>query len=463
MGKDNIRKKYYLQTYGCQMNEHDSERMQGMLEGAGYEEAGEFAEADVVVLNTCAVREKPERKLFGQLGVLKRIKREKPGLIIGVAGCMAPRDADTIRQRAPFVDLLIGPRSINRLPDLVRKVDLQRQPIDAVDLLDDPTPLTPVRRSNSISAWVDIQFGCNYSCSYCAVPTARGKEKSRHPKELFEEIQELVHLGYKEITLLGQTVNAYGRDFSYRQEDYLDDEGNPLRIDFAWLLREIDRIAPQLRVRYTSPHPQLFNDRLIEAIAGLPTVCEHFHFPLQSGDNEVLKRMRRTYTIEKYSDTVRKLRQRVPDISVTTDIIVGFPGETEEQFEKTLEVYRELEFDQAYMFAYSPRRHTQALEFDGEEIPEETRKRRLAELIELANEQSREKNRRRVGKTYEVLVEGPSDKNPGKLMGRIRGNQIMIFEGPDELIGQLVPVKSREGYMWGFEGELQAAEALIQK
>jgi len=449
-------KKFYLRTYGCQMNYHDSERIDGMMAEAGYARAEGPEDADVVVINTCAVREKPERKLFSELGRIRKIKEKRPELIVGVTGCMAPRDNDTIRARAPFVDLLIGPRSISRLPDLIRKVQLQRRPIEAVDLLDDPTPLTGVRRSSTVSAWVDVIFGCNYSCTYCAVPSARGKEQSRGPKEIFDEIDELVGMGYHEVTLLGQTVNAYGRDFSYRHPDGLDKRGEPVRIDFAWLLREIDKRAPNLRVRYTSPHPQLFSDRLIDAIAELPTVCEHFHFPLQSGDNEVLKRMRRTYNYEKFRDIVHKLRTRVPGISVTTDLIVGFPGETEEQFERTLDAYRELQFDQAYMFAYSPRRHTPALEFAEEELPKEVSQRRLAELIELANGIMKSKNEAKVGETFEVLVEGPSPKNPDRLTGRTRGNKIMVFEGEPELTNRLVQVRAKEGFLWGFVGEVIA-------
>jgi tRNA-2-methylthio-N6-dimethylallyladenosine synthase len=371
----------------------------------------------------------------------------------------------------------MGPRSIARLPELVHKVELQRKPIDAIDLLDDPTPLTPVRRASTVSAWVDVMFGCDYKCAFCAVPSARGRERSRPPQHVFDEIDELGALGYKEVTLLGQTVNAYGRDWGYRLEGSgfrvlgSGSNGNiiPLtaqdarrktqdvkhetqeRIDFTWLLEQIDRRAPQLRVRFTSPHPQLFTDRLIRAVADLPSVCEHVHLPLQSGHNDVLRRMKRTYTMEKFRAIAEKLREAVPGIAITTDLIAGFPGETEEQHQATLRVLEEIQFDQAFMFAYSPRRNTEAAAF-GDHLPDEVKKRRLAEIIALQNEISRNRNEALVGQTFEVLVEGPSEKDPTKLSGRTRHNKTMVFEGNEDLIGQLVPVRATKGYLWGFEG-----------
>lgn len=440
-----------MQTFGCQMNYHDSERMRGMLEKMGMSAVIEPENADVLIINTCAVREKPERKLFGALNNLKKLKNERPDIIIGVTGCMAPRDADTIRQKAPFVDLIIGPRSIHRLPKLISEVRGAASQLDYISLTDDPTPMTPIRRSGMVSAWVDVIYGCSYYCSFCAVPSARGKEASRLPSDIFLEIDELVHMGYKEVTLLGQTVNAYGRDWHYKLDS--DDSYADERIDFAWLLTEIDSRYPNMRVRFTSPHPQLFNPRLINTIAKLPTICEHMHFPLQSADNDVLKRMRRTYTIEKYKSIVDALRELVPDISITTDIIVGFPGETEEQFECTIEAVRTMEFDQAYMFAYSPRRHTDAAEYPDMIHPDE-QKRRLYKLIEVANEGFSKINKRQVGSVFEVLVEGPSPKNPDKYSGRTRENKTMIFDGTPDMIGQLVHVEAVTAKVWGFDGRL---------
>lgn len=446
-------KKFFVQTYGCQMNVHDSERMSGLLEFAGYSKAGSMTDADVIVINTCAVREKPERKLFQELGRLKKMKLSNPDLVIGVTGCMAPRDGDVIRQKAPWVDLLLGPRSIHRLPDMVRKVHLQRRPMDAIDILDDPTPITPVRRAGTISAWVDVMFGCSFACTFCAVPSARGKEVSRRPGEVLDEVRELNFLGYKEMTLLGQTVNAYGRDWFYRMPGATGDDSR-IRIDFAWLLEQINQTAPNMRVRFTSPHPQLFNKRLINAIKELPSVCEHVHLPLQSADNTVLKRMKRAYTWEQYKKIVDNLREAIPDICITTDIIVGFPGETEEQFQKTVQAFHEIQFDQAFIFIYSPRRFTEALNFEGELIPRDVATRRIQDLLAEANEIFRDKNIKLVGNTYEVLVEGPSDKNPNKLCGRTRGNKMVVFNGKQSQIGTLVNVKTTQGFMWGFEGEV---------
>lgn len=455
-------KRIFLQTYGCQMNVHDSERMLGLMQADGYEVATSPEEADVVVINTCAVREKPERKLLAELGNLKKLKKANPKLVIGVSGCMAPRDGELIRQKAPHVDLLLGPRSIGKLPELVRKVELQRMPVDAVDLLDDPTPVTPVRRSSTISAWVDVMFGCSFACTFCAVPSARGAEVSRPPITILSEIDELTQLGFREVTLLGQTVNAYGRDLHYRITSMSGRAGaepcatnlnfaDRERTDFAWLLRQIDSRAKDLRVRFTSPHPQLFNDRLIDAIAGLPSVCEHVHLPLQSADDAVLKNMKRAYNYSQFRKIVDKLRDRIPDIAITTDIIVGFPGETDDQFRATINSFQECRFDQAFMFIYSPRRQTEAFDFQ-DLIPKEVATARMQGLVETANNLFRRKNEALVGNTYEVLVEGVSEKNSRKLTGRTRQNKTMVFEGAKDLIGKLVEVKAEKGFMWGFEG-----------
>ena len=440
-----------MQTFGCQMNYHDSERMKGMLENMGMSAVITPESADVLIINTCAVREKPERKLFGALSLIKKLKDERPEIILGVTGCMAPRDADTIRQQAPFVDMIIGPRSIHRLPKLINEIRSDRSQLDYIALNDDPTPITPIRRSGLTSAWVDVIYGCSFNCSFCAVPSARGKEASRLPSDIYAEIDELVTMGYKEITLLGQTVNAYGRDWHYKLDSH-ETSGNE-KIDFSWLLTEIDKRYPELRVRFTSPHPQLFNKRLIETIAKLPTVCEHMHFPLQSADNDVLQKMRRTYSYEKFKSIVDSLRDLVPEIAITTDIIVGFPGETEEQFERTLEAVRTMEFDQAFMFAYSPRRHTTATEFS-DKIHSDEQKKRLHQLIEVANDGFARINQRQVGNVFEVLVEGPSPKNPDKYSGRTRANKTMIFDGSPEIIGQLVQIEAIKAKVWGFDGRM---------
>ncbi|MFC2150386.1 tRNA (N6-isopentenyl adenosine(37)-C2)-methylthiotransferase MiaB [Calditrichota bacterium] len=445
-------KSFYIQTYGCQMNYHDSERMSGMFDRMGFSVAESLDSADVALINTCAVREKPERKLFAELAKLRKAKERNPDMILCVAGCMAPRDGDVIRSKAPWVDILLGPRSIARLPDMVRKVELQRRPIESLDLLDDPTPLTPVRRSGAVTAWVDILFGCSYNCSFCAVPSARGRERSRLPGEIFDEIDDLKYVGYQEVTLLGQTVNAYGRDWKYMPPDSSGFDSTK-RMDFSWLLEQINQRAPDIRVRFTSPHPQLFTKRLVNAIAELPNVCEHVHFPLQSADDEVLERMNRSYRYGKFREIVDNLRAVLPNICITTDIIVGFPGETEEQFQKTLQAFDDIQFDQAFMFAYSPRRHTTAFDMK-DVIPPEVQQRRLAELIDHANGLFRDKNQTQVGQTFEVLVEGVSEKNAARMTGRTRGNKTVVFEGTTELTGKLVDVKTTKGFLWGFTGEM---------
>jgi tRNA-2-methylthio-N6-dimethylallyladenosine synthase len=441
-----MKPRYFIQTYGCQMNVHDSERMAGMLENLGYAATDGPEGADVILLNTCAVRERPEHKLYSELGQIRLLKAENPNLVIGVAGCMAQREAQTIRHRVPEVDILLGPRSLHHLPTLVRRAQ-QGDESDGLDLECDPTPATPVRRASTISAYVNIIFGCNFNCTYCAVPSARGPEVSRRPGEVLDEIRQLDELGYREVTLLGQTVNAYGHDLG-RMED-------GKRIDFAWLLTQINDINPNLRIRFTSPHPMYFNPKLVETIAELPSVCEHLHLPIQSGDDNCLRRMKRTYTVDKFRRVIEDIRAKVPDVAVTTDTITGFCGETDEEFENTMRVYREIEFDQAYMFAYSPRHSTEAFGW-ADDVPLALKKERLARLIELQNTISRDKNRRHVGQLFDVLVEGKSDKDENKMMGRTRSNKLVIFPGtPTSFpLGSLVEVRADEAFLWGFKGDV---------
>ncbi len=443
-----MKPRYFIQTYGCQMNVHDSERMAGMLEKLGYDATDAPEAADVILLNTCAVRERPEHKLYSELGQIRLLKAEKPGLVIGVAGCMAQREAQTIRRRVPEVDILLGPRNLHHLSTLVRRAQsrIEGQNSDGLDLECDPTPATPVRRTSAISAYVDVIFGCNFKCTYCAVPSARGREVSRRPGEILEEVHQLNELGYREITLLGQTVNAYGHDL-----EKLDGQ----RIDFAWLLTQINAINPNLRVRFTSPHPMYFDSNLIETITSLPSVCEHLHLPLQSGDDECLRRMKRTYSTEKYRRVIQEIRAKVPDVAVTTDAITGFCGETDAEFENTMEFFREIEFDQAYLFAYSPRHSTQAFDWP-DDVPLQVKKERLARLITLQQDISRDKNRRQIGEKFEVLVEGTSDKDATKLAGRTRGNKLMLFPGTlaQSPVGSLIEVRADDAFLWGFKGEM---------
>jgi len=334
---------------------------------------------------------------------------------------------------------------LHHLPLLVRSAQ-NGGDRDGLGLDTDPTPVTPVRRTSATSAWVDVIFGCNFNCTYCAVPSARGREVSRRPSEVLDEIRQLNDLGYREITLLGQTVNAYGHD--------LGKLGDGTRLDFVWLLEQINAINPDLRVRFTSPHPMYFSEALVDAIAELPSVCEHLHMPMQSGDNNCLKRMKRTYSVERYKSIVERVRKRLPDVTITTDAIVGFCGETDEEFENTLQVFRDIRFDQAFMFAYSPRHTTEAFEWP-DDVPQLVKKERLNRLIDLQAEISREKNQALIGKRFEVLAEGPSDKDPSRIAGRTRGGKLMIFPGTsgDYPVGTLVEVEAREGFLWGFTGE----------
>jgi len=451
-----MKPRYWIQTYGCQMNVHDSERKAGMLEGIGFDATPHAEDADVILLNTCAVRERPEQKLYSDLGRLRTLKANNPDLVIGVAGCMAQREADSIRRRVPEVDILLGPRNLHHLPRLVKSAKTKQGADDGLSLDADPTPVTPVRRSSATSAWVDVIFGCNFKCTYCAVPSARGREMSRRPSEVLDEIRQLSDLGYREITLLGQTVNAYGHDLGRL------DDGQ--RLDFVWLLEQINAINPNLRVRFTSPHPMYFSEALIEAIAELPCVCEHLHMPLQSGDNECLRRMKRTYTIERYRGIVQRVRERMPDVTLTTDAIVGFCGETEREFQHTMDFFEEMRFDQAFMFAYSPRHTTEAFDWP-DDVPATDKKERLNRLINRQADISREINRDLVGRTFEVLVEGTSDKDSTKMAGRTRGNKLMIFPGTsrDYPVGTLVEVRAKEGFLWGFTGEATRTLCVAEK
>ncbi|MCS7192077.1 MAG: tRNA (N6-isopentenyl adenosine(37)-C2)-methylthiotransferase MiaB [Armatimonadetes bacterium] len=442
--------RYWIETFGCQMNVLDSEVMAGLLAKMGYEKAKSPDEADIILINTCTVRQKPDEKVFAYLGEFAKLKQKKPQLILGVTGCMAQRESEIIKTKAPYVDLLLGPRSIHRLPDLLRVVQEQRRFSEYLDLYDDPVPPDLVVRNSEIFAYVTVIHGCNKKCTFCAVPTARGPEKSVPPKIVLEQVKQLIDLGYKEIILLGQNVNAYGHDL--KDGEGLTGDG---RIDLAWLLERIDEIAApsRVRVRFTTNHPNHMTDRLIKAIANLESVCEHIHLPVQSGDNEILRRMWRGYTVERYLSIVEKLRAKVQGIAIATDVIVGFPGETEEQFRNTLRLMEQVEFDQAFMFAFSPRPNTLAATLP-DQIPETVKKRRLQELIALQNEIQQRRNRQDVGKYVEVLVEGPSEKNPKKLSGRTRTNKTVVFEGSKELRGKLVHVHTNKAYLWGFEGKL---------
>ncbi|MCW5944146.1 MAG: tRNA (N6-isopentenyl adenosine(37)-C2)-methylthiotransferase MiaB [Fimbriimonadaceae bacterium] len=435
---------YHIQTWGCQMNEEDSEQIGLYLREIGFEPAGSLLDAHVVLLNTCSVRKKPEDKAFSFLGELNLLKQRNPDLIVGVCGCMAQLRADEIKRRNPFVDFVVGTAQIARIPALVEEAALNRRFAKRVELPErkgnvvTDLPDRLVERKRKLKAFVPIQYGCDKFCTYCIVPTTRGRERSRPTMDIVREVTQLAEHGTKEVTLLGQTVNSYGKNLA---------EG---RVSFAKLLWLLDGVEGLERIRYTSPYPRDFRTDLIETIRDCPKVMEHVHLPLQSGDDEVLAAMKRVYTLESYCEIVRELREAVPGIAITTDVIVGFPGETEEQFGRTLEAFRELRFDGAFMFHYSARPGTKAAEM--EQVDHRTKLRRLNELVALQNQITLEINQARVGDELEVLVEGRSPKNPGMLQGYSREFKMMHFEGPSELEGKTVRVRAAAAHPWGLHG-----------
>ncbi len=439
--------RYTILTWGCQMNEEDSEQMGLYLQERGYEPTERLEEADVVLLNTCSVRRKPEDKVFSTLGQLRKLKERKPHMVIGVCGCMAQLRAEEIKQRAPHVDMIVGTAHVAQVGALLEEVLQKRRLAMRLELPErkgaivTDIPQRKVDRQPKLKAFVPIQYGCDKFCTFCIVPITRGRERSRPTADILDEIKRLAEHGTKEVILLGQTVNSYGKNLL---------EG---RVPFARLLKLINDIDGIERIRFTSPYPRDFRDDLIEAIATLPKVMEQVHLPLQSGDNEILKAMRRLYTVEQFEEIVHKLRERIPNIAITTDIIVGFPGETDEQFENTLKVVERIRFDGAFMFAYSPRPGTPAAAMENQ-VPRHIKQERLERLIALQNRISCEINASQVGRVFEVLVEGPSQKDPSKLAGFTRENKMMHFVGGRELIGKIVRVRADEAHLWGFYGTL---------
>ncbi|MFC5702047.1 tRNA (N6-isopentenyl adenosine(37)-C2)-methylthiotransferase MiaB [Cohnella faecalis] len=435
-------KKYLITTYGCQMNEHDTEIMRGLFEEMGYTATDDRREADVILLNTCAVRENAEDKVFGELGHLKGLKLEKPDLVLGVCGCMSQEAAvvNRIMQKHSFVDLIFGTHNIHRLPYLLQDAHFNKEMVVEVWSKEGDIIENLPKKREGLRAWINIMYGCDKFCTYCIVPYTRGKERSRLPEDVIAEVRELARQGFREITLLGQNVNAYGKDFAdreYRFGDLMDD------------IRKID--IP--RVRFTTSHPRDFDDHLIEVLAKGGNLVEHIHLPVQSGSTEILKRMSRKYSREHFLDLVRRIRAAVPNAVLTSDIIVGFPGETEEQFEETLTLVREARFASAYTFIYSPREGTPAAGMV-DDVAAETKKKRLARLNALIAELSYESHREMEGQIVEVLVEGESKNNAEVLSGRTRTNKLIHFEGPKEWIGQFVQVRVTESKTWYIRGEV---------
>jgi tRNA-2-methylthio-N6-dimethylallyladenosine synthase len=415
-------KLYHVTTFGCQMNEHDSERMKGMLESLGYAEAPDRDQADLILFNTCSIREKADSRFVAHLGEAKRVKSQRPEVIVGVGGCWAQSVKEEVFARFPFVDVAFGPGQVHRLAEFLVSDSLSAQGYFEFEGF---TGHLPAKRAREHHAWVQISVGCNCVCSYCIVPSTRGREVSRPAQELVSEVEGLAADGVREVTLLGQNVNSYGRDLPRER-----------RTTFAELLRRVDAIDGIDRIRYTSPHPKDMREDVIRAHAELPALCEHIHLPLQSGSSRVLKRMRRTYTRERYLDRVAMIREHVPDCALTTDIIVGFPGETGADFEQTVDLVDAIAYDGAFTFIYSPRRGTEAANLP-DQVPHELKVERLQRLVEVVQRRAHERAERFIGRTLDVLVEGPSRTDPSRLRGRSRHNKVVNFTGlgaPGELV-----------------------------
>lgn len=441
---------YAITTYGCQMNEHDTEVMRGLFEAMGYVSTEDRREADVILFNTCAVREGAEDKVFGELGHMKVLKQQRPELILGVCGCMSQEASvvNRIMQKHAHVDLIFGTHNIHRLPHLLRDAQFGKEMVVEVwskegDIIEN----LPKKRTEGLRAWVNIMYGCDKFCTYCIVPYTRGKERSRMPEDVIAEVRDLARQGFKEITLLGQNVNAYGKDFvdrSYRFGDLMDD------------IHKID--IP--RIRFTTSHPRDFDDRLIEVLAKGGNMMEHIHLPVQSGSTEILKKMSRKYSREHYLELVGRIRKAIPNAVLTTDIIVGFPGETEEQFEDTLTLMREAKISSAYTYIYSPREGTPAADM-ADDVLYEVKQKRLARLNALIGELSLEFHQELMGQEFEVLVEGESKNNANVLTGRTRTNKLIHFEGNKEWIGQFVQVRVTAAQTWYVKAEVISEPLMV--
>ena len=449
--------RYVVRTYGCQMNEHDSERIAGLLESDGFSEADDLDAADVVVLNTCCIRENADNKLYGNLGHLKTWKDAAPGRRIVVAGCLAQKDRETVRERAPYVDVVLGTHNVHRAAELLGSVERDGPVTEIFEeaIVDDevlfPSAL-PVRREVSHSAWVTIQIGCDNNCAFCIVPAVRGAEVSRPFDDVVAEVARFAADGVTEVTLLGQNVNSYGRDLqlALRRAGDVDARPRPL---FADLLAAVGAVDGIRRVRFTSPHPKDMRPETFEAMAATKEVCEHLHYPLQSGSDRVLGLMHRGYTAERYLDRLAEARATIPDLAVSTDIIVGFPGETEDDFERTLEVAAAAEYDYAYTFIYSPRPGTEAAEAVDDFVDAEVARDRFERLRVVVERSALARHEARVGRVEEVLVEGPSKRDPSVTSGRTRQNKLVHFTPPQPLrAGSYATVEVTRGAPHFLEG-----------
>ena len=433
-------KSFHIITFGCQMNEHDSERMTGILEAQGSTLVSDPGQAEMIILNTCSIREKAEQKFYSELGRLRQLKTENPNLKIAVAGCIAQQEGRKILSRAPYVDMIFGPSDIAKISDIVEAQRVRRNPV--IDIEGDAEyhhKLVPTSRTDSLKAWVSIMYGCDNFCTYCIVPYLRGRERSRPPGDIVKEVHDLAEKGYKEVTLLGQNVNSYGK-------------GLGTAVNFPELLNRVNDVVGIERIRFVTSHPKDLSDGLITALSDLLKVCESIHLPAQSGSDRILAAMNRRYTAAAYLDKVKKLREAVPGIALTTDIIVGFPGETEDDFSMTMKLLRDVSFDSIFAFKYSQRPNTVALEL-ARQVPEDVKEARLAQALELQQDIALQKNKDLIGTVQEVLVEGPSKKGE-TLTGRTRGNKAVNFIGQASLRGSLAQVRIRSAAQNSLSGEI---------
>lgn len=441
-------KRLYIQTYGCQMNQYDSERIARLMGEQGYSATERAEEADLILLNTCSVRDKAEQKVYSMLGRWRELKENNPGLIIGVGGCVAQQEGKALLRRVPHLDLVFGTHNIHKLGAMVREAESPgSRPVEIAFYRDPSYMEDPAARPavHGAKAYVTIMHGCNKVCSFCIVPYVRGRELSRPSASILREIEELAAHGVKEVMLLGQNVNSYGKTSTGE-------------LSFAELLSRVNEIAGLERIRFTTSHPEDLSPELIESYARLEKLCEHLHLPVQSGSDTVLERMRRGYTREEYMGRILRLRERCPGVALSTDIIVGFPGESEEEFEESLEILQEVEYDDLYAFGYSPRPHTLANKIYADDVPEVLKKNRLERVLKLQREISRRKNQERVGSVEEILVENAAKLGRGQMMGRTRTNRIVNFPGPEELSGKSARVRITAAAANSLLGELIPAQ-----
>lgn len=429
----------YLLVYGCQMNQSDAERMMGQLRTIGYEQTDSMNDADLILINTCCVRETAEDRVYGKIGEIKHLKRQNPELIFGITGCMAQKEGDALIKRAPHIDFVLGTNKVHELTHIVKEIQQEHGHLVDVQLGETELPDdVPVARGGKLSAWVPIMYGCNNFCTYCIVPYVRGRERSRLPEDVVKEVEQAVADGYEEVTLLGQNVNSYGKDHK--------------QADFADLLKMVDEVPGIRRVRFMTSHPKDLSDKVIAAIRDGRHLCEHIHLPVQYGSNHILKAMNRVYTVESYRELVGRIRKEIPNVSLTTDLIVGFPGETDEDFREMLDFLCEIRYDSAYTFIYSKRSGTPAATME-HQVEESVKKERLNELMAVQNEISLEINQKLLGKTMEIMVEGPSKNDASVWMGRTRTNKIVLFPHDGEQAGDFIDVKITHPQTWVLKGE----------